>query len=188
MPPAGAFLGKMPVDVDQGPAIAVVAYDMLHLDSVEGGIGHGLRTLLSFWGGMVGCFVWHGDRAGAEGGYASSKTSGPHSMTFISGGPAAWLRRHLFRIWTAAAVLAAYGVAWVDRPDMLTWWKRTTTALIEDGCDLLPYPWGDRIETTLGNFGLWVQITLAIIAFRVVVWLIVVWLRWIWAGIARRRG
>jgi hypothetical protein len=36
----------------------------------------------------------------------------------------------------------------------------------------LPYPWGDRIEAALGNFGLWVQITLAIVAFRFFMWLI----------------
>ena len=37
----------------------------------------------------------------------------------------------------------------------------------------MPYPWGDRIEATLGNFGLWVQITLAIIAFRILMWLVI---------------
>ena len=85
----------------------------------------------------------------------------------------AWLRSHLFRVWTAGAVLAAYGYAWVDKPEVLTWWKRSTTWLVERGCGLLPYPWGDRVETTLGNFGLWVQITLAIVVFRVLVWLVV---------------
>lgn len=78
-----------------------------------------------------------------------------------------WLRSHVFRIWTAAAVLAAYAYAWVDRPELLTWWKRTTERAIEWACGLLPYPWNDRVEATLGNFGLWVQITLAIIAFRI---------------------
>jgi len=42
---------------------------------------------------------------------------------------------------------------------------------------VLPYPWGDRIESTLGNFGLWVQITLAIVAFRFFMWLIAFALR-----------
>ena len=77
------------------------------------------------------------------------------------------LRNHIFRAWTACAVLAAYAYGWLYFPEMLTWWKRTTTTIIEAGCGLLPYPWGDRIETTLGNFGLWVQITLAIIVFRI---------------------
>lgn len=80
-----------------------------------------------------------------------------------------WLRTHVFRAWTAAAVLAAYVYGWIYFPEVLIWWKRTTTTLIEAGCGHLPYPWGDRIEATLGNFGLWVQITLAIIAFRILV-------------------
>ena len=81
------------------------------------------------------------------------------------------VRNHIFRIWTALAVLAGYVYSWLYSPELLTWWKRTTTAAIEAGCGLLPYPWGDRVEATLGNFGLWVQITLAIVAFRLVVWL-----------------
>ncbi|HEY4043979.1 MAG TPA: hypothetical protein VGM32_19330 [Rhodopila sp.] len=88
-----------------------------------------------------------------------------------------WLRTHLFRAWTAVAVLAAYVYGWLYAPEILTWWKRTTTKTIEAGCDMLPYPWGDRIETTLGNFGLWVQITIAIIVFRILVWLFVSALR-----------
>jgi hypothetical protein len=103
---------------------------------------------------------------------------------FVSGSTSAWLYRQLFRVWTAAAVVVAYGIAWVDRPDILTWWKRATTTLIERGCAALPYPWGDRIEATLGNFGLWVQITMAIVAFRILVWSIVAGVRMLWA---RRR-
>lgn len=82
------------------------------------------------------------------------------------------LRRQLFRGWTALAVLAGFGYAWVDAPELLTRWKRITTAAVEAACNLLPYPWGDRVEATLGNFGLWVQITLAILAFRLAVWLV----------------
>jgi hypothetical protein len=96
------------------------------------------------------------------------------------------LRSQFFRLWTAGAVLAAYACAWFYLPETLTWWKRTTTAMIEQGCDLLPYPWGDRLEATLGNFGLWVQITLAIVAFRILVWLAAIVLRRIWT--ARRRA
>ena len=78
--------------------------------------------------------------------------------------------------------MAAYIYAWVYRPEILTWWKRTTTSLIEAGCGLLPYPWGDRLESTIGNFGLWVQITLAIIVFRVLVWLLLSVTRRIWSS------
>ena len=89
----------------------------------------------------------------------------------------AQIRSHIFRIWTACAVLAVYVYGWFYIPEVLTWWKRTTTGIIETGCNLLPYPWGDRIEATLGNFGLWVQITLAIIVFRILVWLVIVAVR-----------
>jgi hypothetical protein len=78
------------------------------------------------------------------------------------------------------AVLAGYMYGWLYVPELLTWWKRTTTDLIEAGCGLLPYPWGDRIEATLGNFGLWVQITLAIVVFRILMWLVGVVSRGIW--------
>lgn len=96
------------------------------------------------------------------------------------------VRSHIFRAWTACAVLAAYIYGWLYIPEMLTWWKRTTTNLIETGCGLLPYPWGDRIEATLGNFGLWVQITLAIVVFRILMWLVLSALRRTWG--ARDRG
>lgn len=98
------------------------------------------------------------------------------------------LRIHVFRAWTATAVLAAYVYGWLYAPELLTWWKRTTTTAIEAGCDLLPYPWGDRIEATLGNFGLWVQITLAIIVFRIMVWLAMSILRGSWISRGRRHN
>jgi hypothetical protein len=82
----------------------------------------------------------------------------------------AWVLRQLFRFWTALAVLAGYVYAWWSVPEALTWWKRTTTGAIERICDWLPYPWGDRTEASIGNFGLWVQITIAIVVFRVVIW------------------
>jgi hypothetical protein len=97
-------------------------------------------------------------------------------------GTKARVRSHIFRAWTAGAILAAYVWGWLYAPEALTWWKRATTNMIEAGCDLLPYPWGDRIEATLGNFGLWVQITLAIIAFRVVIWLVISAIKWIFTA------
>jgi hypothetical protein len=96
------------------------------------------------------------------------------------------LRSLIFRALTACAILAAYVFGWLYVPEMLTWWKRTTTTIIEAGCNLLPYPWGDRIEATLGNFGLWVQITLAITVFRMLMWLVISALRRMWATRDRR--
>jgi hypothetical protein len=84
------------------------------------------------------------------------------------------LRGHLFRIWTASAVLAGFIYGLIYTPEWLTWWKRTTEDAVHVACGFVPYPWGDRIEATLGNFGLWVQITLAIIALRLLVWVLLV--------------
>ena len=97
----------------------------------------------------------------------------------------AGVRRHVFRTWTACAVLVAYVYGWLYVPEFLTWWKRTTSAVIEAGCSALPYPWNDRIEATFGNFGLWVQITLAIIVFRILSWLLMAAARATWS--ARKR-
>jgi hypothetical protein len=111
-------------------------------------------------------------------------------MTYINGlkeSTKLRIRGHVFRAWTAVFVLAAFFYALVYRPETLTWWKRSTSALIEAGCALLPYPWGDRIEATIGNFGLWVQITLAIVAFRIVVWLPMAIARLIWGRRQRSR-
>ena len=77
-----------------------------------------------------------------------------------------WLRVHLFRLWTALAVFGSFCYLWLNRPEYLTWWKRSVNAFIESACGLLPYPWGDRIESTIGDFGIWVQLTLAILIFR----------------------
>ena len=87
---------------------------------------------------------------------------------------ATWLRMHFFRVWTAAATVAGLMAAYYYRPEWLTWWLRTTTAIIERVSDALPYPWGDRIEIPLRVLGgsFWIQITLAILAVRIVTWLI----------------
>jgi hypothetical protein len=90
------------------------------------------------------------------------------------------VRSHIFRAWTALAVLAGFVYGWFYRPELLTWWKRATTSAIEAGCGLLPYPWGDRVEATIGDFGLWVQITVAIVGFRIFMWVALSVLRAIW--------
>jgi hypothetical protein len=77
----------------------------------------------------------------------------------------AWSRVQLFRLWTALTVVGACGYLWLYEPEYLTWWKRSIDALVEAGCAQLPYPWGDRIESTIGNFGIWVQLTLAVLIF-----------------------
>jgi hypothetical protein len=91
-----------------------------------------------------------------------------------------WAGVHFFRFWTALAVAGSFGYFWVNKPEYLTWWKRSTDALIEAGCGMLPYPWGDRIESTIGDFGVWVQLTLAILAARVILSLLMIVLRMIY--------
>jgi hypothetical protein len=71
------------------------------------------------------------------------------------------------------AVLGGFLYGLVYAPERLTWWQHTTEAAVRIACSFMPYPWGDRVEATLGNFGLWVQITLAIVAFRILIWLVV---------------
>ena len=94
-------------------------------------------------------------------------------------GPWNWLRVQLFRLWTAVFILVVYGYLWLNKPEYFTWWKRTIDYLIESSCAKLPYPWGDRIESTLGNFGIWVQLSLAILSFRAALGLalLVLWAR-----------
>jgi hypothetical protein len=87
------------------------------------------------------------------------------------------LRGHIFRLWTASAVLAGFIYGLIYSPEWLTWWKRATEDAVHAACAFVPYPWGDRIEATVGNFGLWVQITLAIISFRLFVWIFIVAVR-----------
>jgi len=70
----------------------------------------------------------------------------------------------------AWAVIVA---GFVYRPDLLKWWLRSVTALIEQASDAIPYPWGDRIEVFVRTVGasVWLQIALVIVAVRVVAWL-----------------
>ena len=83
-----------------------------------------------------------------------------------------WARIHVFRVSTALVTILLLGFCFLYRPDLLTWWLRTTMGLIETASGLLPYPWGDRIEVALRGIGgsFWFQITLAIILVRVVAW------------------
>jgi len=96
----------------------------------------------------------------------------------------AWSRVQFFRLWTALAVLGGSAYLWLYRPEYLTWWKRSIDRLIEGGSSQLPYPWGDRLESTIGNFGIWVQLTVAILIFRATLGIFLLMIRMIRA---RRR-
>src|SRR5580704_1368986 len=83
-----------------------------------------------------------------------------------------WAHVHVFRVSTALVTILLLGLCFLYRPDLLTWWLRTTMGLIETASGLLPYPWGDRIEIALRGIGgsFWFQITLAIILVRMAAW------------------
>ena len=84
-----------------------------------------------------------------------------------------WARAHVFRTWTALVTILLLLLCFFYRPDLLTWWLRTTMGLIETASGLLPYLWGDQIEVALRAIGgsVWFQIALAIILVRTVAWL-----------------
>lgn len=84
-----------------------------------------------------------------------------------------WARVHVFRTWTAVITILLLGLGLIYRPELLTWYLRTTVHMIEATSSLLPYPWGDRVEFTLKEIGgqVWFQITLAIIFVRVAAWM-----------------
>jgi len=84
-----------------------------------------------------------------------------------------WARVHVFRTWTALVTILLLGLCFIYRPELLTWYLRTTMGYIEITTGLLPYPWADRIEIALKSIGghIWFQITLAIILVRVVAWI-----------------
>src|ERR1700687_6279154 len=84
-----------------------------------------------------------------------------------------WARVHAFRAWTALVTIILRGLCFLYRPELLTWYLRTTMGLIEMASGLLPYPWGDRIEIGLRGIGgsFWFQIALAIVLVRVVAWI-----------------
>jgi hypothetical protein len=65
----------------------------------------------------------------------------------------AWLRVQFFRFWTALVVLGTYGYLWLNKPEYLSWWKRSVDSLIETSSGQLPYPWGTRLNRLLAISG-----------------------------------
>jgi hypothetical protein len=85
-----------------------------------------------------------------------------------------WLGVQFFRFWTAAAVVLFFGLCFWYAPELLTAWQRLVLNLIQDVSGMLPYPWSNRVQFVMINFGasIWLQFTLAIILLRVVGWAI----------------
>jgi hypothetical protein len=85
-----------------------------------------------------------------------------------------WLRTLAARAGTLIVGWGVLGAAFVYRPDWLKWWLRSVTKWIEQISDVIPYPWGDRIEIFVRTVGasVWLQIALVIVAVRIIAWLI----------------
>jgi hypothetical protein len=77
---------------------------------------------------------------------------------------------HTFRITTAIAAWLLIVAAFYYHPEWIKWALRTVTGGIETAADAVPYPWGDRVEIVLRELGgfVWFQVTLAILALRLV--------------------
>ncbi|MBV9081604.1 MAG: hypothetical protein JOZ62_02925 [Acidobacteriaceae bacterium] len=114
---------------------------------------------------------------GSAGGYGAEHEDEPIACRALE-----VVARSFVSFMDAVFVLALYGYLWLNKPEYLTWWKRTIDYVIQSSCAKLPYPWGDRVESTLGNFGIWVQLSLAILSFRAVLGLALLVVR------ARLRG
>ncbi len=78
----------------------------------------------------------------------------------------------LFRFWTATLVVILFGLSFWYAPEFLTGWQRMVLNMIQSDSRMLPYPWGDRVQFIMINFGasIWLQITLAIIVLRILGW------------------
>jgi hypothetical protein len=90
-----------------------------------------------------------------------------------------WFRVHFFRFWTATVVVFLFGFCFWYAPELLTGWQRMVLSLIQSGSEMLPYPWSNRVQYVMINFGasIWLQFTLAIILLRVLCWPVARWLR-----------
>jgi hypothetical protein len=90
-----------------------------------------------------------------------------------------WTRVQFFKLWTAAAVIILFGLAFWYAPELLTWWQRNILRMIENGSYLLSYPWNNRVEYILINFGasIWLQFVLAIFLLRILMSPVARWLK-----------
>lgn len=64
-----------------------------------------------------------------------------------------WTQVQFFRLWTATAVILFFGLCFWYAPELLTWWQKTVLNIIHGGSDMLPYPWSNRVEYIMINFG-----------------------------------
>jgi hypothetical protein len=78
------------------------------------------------------------------------------------------LKVHSFRVFTMILAWVLIVAAFYERPDVLTGAQRLLQHGIENLGDVIPPPWGPRIEFIFREIGglIWLQITLLIVALR----------------------
>jgi hypothetical protein len=77
---------------------------------------------------------------------------------------------HSFRIVTVILAWALIALAFYERPELLTALQRAIQRGMEIIGDSIPPPWGPRIEFVFREIGgfIWLQITLIVVALRVI--------------------
>jgi hypothetical protein len=80
------------------------------------------------------------------------------------------LKVHTFRTLTAILAWVLVVAAFYQKPELLTGAQRAMQRGMEAVGDALPSPWGPRLEFVFREIGgvIWLQITLVIIALRLV--------------------
>jgi hypothetical protein len=81
-------------------------------------------------------------------------------------------RAHTFRFLTMIVAWALILAAFLYHPEWIRDWLRFMTHSIEALADLVPEPWGSRIEVMLKEIGgvIWIQIASAIVLVRLLIW------------------
>jgi hypothetical protein len=94
------------------------------------------------------------------------------------------LKTHSFRVATAVVAWVLLALAFYQSPEILTGAQRLIQRGIEFVGDNIPPPWGPRIEFVFREIGglIWLQITLLVLALRIVLSTIAMIFR-----VARRR-
>jgi hypothetical protein len=77
---------------------------------------------------------------------------------------------HSFRIVTVILAWGLIALAFYERPELLTALQRAIQRGMEIIGDSIPPPWGPRIEFVFREIGgfIWLQITLIVVALRVI--------------------
>src|SRR5579859_5610963 len=97
------------------------------------------------------------------------------------------LRTHSFRVATVIVAWVLLALAFYQSPEVLTGTQRLIQRGIELVGDNIPPPWGPRIEFVFRQVGglIWLQITLLVLALRIVLSIIAMIFR---AARRRRAG